>query len=114
MKNRWETLTNPKTGKPRIKNGQKAGAACDHWNRVGEDIELMKNIGANSYRFSLVRPFSIHFSRYNVIHVNSQGWSKLEPSPGKFDAAAIKHYHDEIDALLAAGGPGISANLMMY
>src|SRR5262245_58337129 len=37
----------------RIARGEKSGKADDHWNRVAEDIELMKKLGANAYRFSI-------------------------------------------------------------
>lgn len=80
---RWETLTGP-DGKPRIADGHKAGLACDHWNRWPEDIGLIQALGVRAYRFSLE-------------------WSRLEPSPGVWDEAAIAHYHALIDALRAAG-----------
>jgi beta-glucosidase len=80
---RWEQQHDPK-GRPRIRRGQKAGKACDHWNRFRDDIGLLRELGVASYRFSLE-------------------WSKLEPAPGAFDGTAIAHYHEVIDALRAAG-----------
>lgn len=80
---RWETESAP-DGTPRIAGGQKAGRACDHWNRYRDDIQLMKDLGLGSYRFS-------------------PAWSKIEPSPGEWNDEAIRHYHDVIDALIAAG-----------
>ncbi|MCG8424095.1 MAG: glycoside hydrolase family 1 protein [Proteobacteria bacterium] len=80
---RWENQTAP-DGTPRISRGQKAGRACDHWNRYGEDIQLITELGVTSYRFS-------------------PAWSKLEPEPGRFDDDAIKHYHDVLDAMKQAG-----------
>ncbi len=71
-------------GKPRIKNGQKAGKACDHWNRYKEDIALMQGLGVKAYRFSVE-------------------WSKIEPHEGQFDLTALRHYREVCDALLAAG-----------
>ena len=71
-------------GKPRISHGQKAGLACDHWNRYKEDIRLMKELSLNAYRFSVE-------------------WSKIEPRPGEFDEAALDHYEQVIDELLANG-----------
>jgi len=70
--------------KPRILNNQKAGIACDHWNRYKEDIQLMKALSLNSYRFSVE-------------------WSKIEPKPGQFDEAALDHYEQVVDELLANG-----------
>src|SRR5258706_9604712 len=68
----------------RIARGERCGKADDHWNRVGEDVELMKNVGANAYRFSVE-------------------WSRVETSPGVWDDAAWDHYRDELDRLEAAG-----------
>ncbi len=79
----WETQRD-EAGLPRIAGGQVAGDACDHWNRFGEDILLMKQVGVSSYRFSLE-------------------WSKIEPSPGEFDQDAIAHYHTVLEALEQAG-----------
>jgi len=71
--------------KPRIYGGQKSGPACDHWNRVHQDIGLMREIGVNGYRFSL-------------------DWAKLQPAPGApLDKEALEHYRMEVDALLEAG-----------
>lgn len=71
-------------GKPRISNGQKAGIACDHWNRYKEDIQLMKALSLNAYRFSVE-------------------WSKIEPKEGEFDEAALDHYEQVVDELLKNG-----------
>jgi beta-glucosidase len=71
-------------GKPRIKNGQKAGLACDSWNRYKEDTQIMKALSLNSYRFSVE-------------------WSKIEPKQGEFDQAALDHYEQVVDDLLANG-----------
>jgi len=71
-------------GHPRISNGQKAGIACDHWNRYKEDIQLMKAVVLNAYRFSVE-------------------WSKIEPKPGEFDEAALDHYEQVVDELRTNG-----------
>jgi beta-glucosidase len=71
-------------GTPRILNGQKAGIASDHWNRYKEDIQLMKELPLNAYRFSVE-------------------WSKIEPKQGQFDEAALDHYEQVVDELLANG-----------
>lgn len=81
---RWEDAVDEK-GNPRIHNGDRAGAAAEHWQRYPEDIQRMKDeLGLNSYRFSIE-------------------WSRIEPEEGRFDAEAIAHYHAMIDALIAAG-----------
>jgi hypothetical protein len=48
----WEKA-HDENGKPRIKNNQKAGLACDHWKRYQEDILLMQEFGVKAYRFSV-------------------------------------------------------------
>lgn len=67
-----------------IAGGHKSGAASDSFNRVAEDIALMKSIGANTYRFSVE-------------------WSRIEPQEGVIDFTAVKHYQDQIQQLEAAG-----------
>jgi len=71
-------------GQPRILNHQEAGIASDHWHRYKEDIQLMKALSLNAYRFSVE-------------------WSKIEPKPGEFDEAALAHYEQVVDELLANG-----------
>jgi beta-glucosidase len=68
----------------RIAHGERSGRAADHWNRVAEDVELMRRLGANAYRFSIL-------------------WSRVEPAPGRWDEAAWAHYADEVRRLRAAG-----------
>lgn len=61
-----------------------AGIMCDGWNRYKEDIQLMKELGVNSYRFSVE-------------------WSKIEPKAGEYDEAALDHYEDVCKELVANG-----------
>ena len=71
----WEKAID-ENGKSRIKTGEVAGIACDHWNRYKEDIDLLKNeLCCNSYRFSLE-------------------WSKIQPNKDTWDMEAINHYRD--------------------
>jgi beta-glucosidase len=67
-----------------IAHGDTSGAAAGHWSRVAEDIALMREAGANAYRFSIE-------------------WSRLEPVEGRWDEGAWQHYVDEIAQLKAAG-----------
>lgn len=80
---RWETSQKP-DGAPRIKTRETAGAACEHWTRYPDDIELIKELGCNAYRMSVE-------------------WSKIEPRPGEFDESVLAHYREVILALQAAG-----------
>jgi beta-glucosidase len=66
----------------KIKNGSNAVKAVDGWNRAKDDVKLMKDLGVNSYRFSLA-------------------WNKIEPEKGKINDDALKHYDDLINELKA-------------
>ncbi len=72
----WEKLSG------KIKDGSNAKIAVDGWNRAKDDIKLMKDLGVNSYRFSLA-------------------WNKIEPEHGKINEAALQHYDDLINDLKA-------------
>lgn len=65
-------------------DGSSPTVACDHWNRVAADTELMASLGIRHYRLGIE-------------------WARLEPRPGSFDADAIAHYRDELAGLRAAG-----------
>lgn len=68
----------------RIKDGSHCIVACDHWNRVEEDVALLKKLNNHTYRMSLE-------------------WSRIEPEEGKFDPEAMSHYRWEIETLVGAG-----------
>jgi beta-glucosidase len=55
--------------------------ACDHWNRVKQDTELLKDLHVQTYRMSL-------------------DWSRIETSPGEYSIDSIQHYRGEIQLLL--------------
>ncbi len=81
---RWEATSFP-NGKPHIKDNQRSGKSCDHWNLYETDIALMKeDFQANAFRFSLA-------------------WDRIEPQEGQFSEEALQHYSDEVDVLLEAG-----------
>ncbi|MGC8722016.1 MAG: glycoside hydrolase family 1 protein [Caldisericaceae bacterium] len=69
----WE-----KEGK--IKTGDSAVVACDHYNRYKEDFKLIKFLNNNAYRFSVE-------------------WSRIEKNEGEFDEKEIEHYVDMLKAL---------------
>ncbi|MCX5922502.1 MAG: glycoside hydrolase family 1 protein [Candidatus Dependentiae bacterium] len=73
-----------KHGNPRIHGGQRSGRACDFWHSFKEDIALLKHMKVKAFRFSVE-------------------WSIIEPQQGVIDKAAIAHYHELCDELLAAG-----------
>lgn len=63
---------------------ERSGDACDHWNRMESDIDLIEATGSNSYRFSIE-------------------WSRLEPQQGDWNEDALERYSTFIDALLERG-----------
>jgi beta-glucosidase len=67
-----------------IRGGMESGLASDHWNRLPEDVALMKTIGANAYRFSIE-------------------WSRVEPEEGIWSDEAWTHYQAEVAQLREAG-----------
>ena len=71
-------------GRPRIAHGEKCGVAADHWNRYKEDIQLLKELHLNAFRFSVE-------------------WSKVEPEEGVFSDSALNHYEAVVDELRANG-----------
>lgn len=71
-------------GLPRIHSGERSGKACDFWHSYVTDIQLLKDLQVKAFRFSVE-------------------WSNIEPEKGVIDRAAIAHYHDLCDKLIAAG-----------
>jgi beta-glucosidase len=67
----------------RIAHGDRSGLAVDHWNRMAEDVALMKDLRANAYRFSLE-------------------WSRLEPVEGQWDEGAFARYAELLRLLKEA------------
>jgi beta-glucosidase len=55
--------------------------ACDHWNRVEQDVDILKSLHVQTHRMSLE-------------------WSLIEPKAGEYSKKAIEHYRNEIQLLL--------------
>jgi len=69
----------------RILNGHRSGKACDWWSgRWKEDFDLAAQDGHNAHRLSIE-------------------WSRVEPSPGKWDVDALDHYRTIVSGALARG-----------
>jgi beta-glucosidase len=68
----------------RVRGGDTPDVACDSWNRWAEDVSLQRALGLNAYRLSVE-------------------WARVEPSPGRFDAAALDRYRELLGALRDAG-----------
>jgi beta-glucosidase len=68
----------------RIVNDETGDFACDHYHRWPEDVELMKTLGLDAYRFSI-------------------SWPRILPAGrGPVNAAGMDLYRRLIDALLQA------------
>jgi beta-glucosidase len=68
-----------------ILDGHSPAVACDHYNRAPEDVELMRALGIDSYRFSI-------------------SWPRIQPGgTGAFNGAGLDFYDRLIDQLLGAG-----------
>src|SRR5262249_60870918 len=66
-------------------NNHNGDAATDHYHRYKEDVALLRDIGANAYRFSI-------------------SWPRIFPEgTGQPNPKGIDFYSRLVDALLAAG-----------
>ncbi len=68
----------------KIKDGSHSIRANDHYNRVEEDIALMKEMNNDTYRLGLE-------------------WSRIEPEPERWDSKGLAHYRRELTLLNDAG-----------
>ena len=77
----WDTFSHLQ---PSRTNGENADVACDHYNLMAEDVELMSTLDTDVYRFSL-------------------SWSRIIPSGGREDAIneeGIAFYDELINHLV--------------
>ncbi|HEY0224265.1 MAG TPA: GH1 family beta-glucosidase [Pseudolabrys sp.] len=78
----WDTFCR---GPGRIANNANADVANDHFHRYADDVKLMKDLGATTYRFSIA-------------------WPRMFPSgAGAPNPKGLDFYHRLVDALLAQG-----------
>jgi beta-glucosidase len=69
----------------RVCDGDTGDVACDQYRRYADDVELMRRLGMNAYRFSI-------------------SWSRVLPDGrGQVNAKGIAHYDRLVDTLLAHG-----------
>ncbi|GAA4815989.1 GH1 family beta-glucosidase [Nocardioides caeni] len=69
----------------RVRDGDTGAVACDHYHRFADDIELMRGLGAEGYRFSIA-------------------WPRIQPTGrGPANAAGLDFYDRLVDGLLEAG-----------
>jgi beta-glucosidase len=64
----------------KIYKGDSGDIACDHYNRFRKDIELMKELGIEAYRFSI-------------------SWSRIFPEKGVFNPKGMEFYKNLVDEL---------------
>jgi len=79
----WYVFTQP-VADGGLGNGEFVGDAVQGFTRALQDVDLVRELNLDSYRFSI-------------------SWARIEPQRDMIDEEAIKHYSDLIDALLAAG-----------
>lgn len=69
----------------RILNGDKAGLACDWWGgRWREDLDRAVEMGQNAHRLSIE-------------------WSRIQPSPDRWDENALDHYREILRGMQSRG-----------
>ncbi|CAN7196141.1 family 1 glycosylhydrolase [Phenylobacterium sp. LjRoot219] len=61
-----------------------SGDACNSFALWPTDLDLVRDLGLNTYRFSIE-------------------WARIEPEPGQFSAAMLDHYKAVIDGCRARG-----------
>lgn len=78
----WYLWTQPKP--EGLGNGTFVGEAVKGYSKAIEDVDLAAAMNLDSYRFSIE-------------------WARVEPVKDQIDEAALEHYSDLIDALIAKG-----------
>ena len=66
-----------------VVDGHTGDVACDHYRRMPDDVVLMKELGLDSYRFSVA-------------------WPRVRPDGGAVNEAGLDFYRRLVDELLAA------------
>ena len=78
----WDVFTaDPNSGN--VINGENGQVACDSYHKYKEDVQLLKNMSANSYRFSIA-------------------WTRILPKgTGEINQLGIDYYNNLINELIA-------------
>jgi beta-glucosidase len=78
----WDTFCQ---GKDNIRDGSSGAVACDHYHRWEADLDLMRGLGLDAYRFSIA-------------------WPRVLPrGSGRVNAAGLDFYERLVDGVLARG-----------
>ncbi|GAB3016695.1 beta-glucosidase [Nocardioides flavus (ex Wang et al. 2016)] len=65
-----------------VMNGDTGDVACDHYHRMADDVALLADLGATTYRFSVA-------------------WPRVRPDAGPVNPAGLAFYDRLVDELLA-------------
>ena len=76
----WDEISHGHS-RTRVRNGHTGDIACDHYHRWREDIELMRELGIDAYRFSI-------------------SWSRIMPSSKKTNKKGLRFYKKLVDELI--------------
>lgn len=68
----------------KVKDGTSGEVACDHWNRIEEDIDLLDRLNQEVYRFGIE-------------------WARVQPDSSIFDDDALERYRHELELLRKKG-----------
>lgn len=78
----WDTFSKTPGN---VRNGDNGDVACDSYHRYKEDVQIMKELGINVYRFSI-------------------SWPRIFPAgTGEINQKGLQYYHDLVDELLEKG-----------
>ena len=76
----WESIASQATDPQNYLSGN----GVEHFARYEQDFDLLRDLNMNAYRLGIE-------------------WSRLEPTPGTWDDAAIEHYRQVLQALKRRG-----------
>ncbi len=79
-------------GDGNVSGYQDGSVACDHYHRYKEDIQLMKELGVDSYRLSIA-------------------WPRIFPRKGEFNKEGMQFYIDLLEELTSKG---IKPSITLY
>ncbi len=86
----WDTFSRT-PGK--VIHGDTGDVACDHYNRLESDLDLIQSLGVDAYRFSIA-------------------WPRVQPlGQGAYNAQGLAFYDRMVDGLLARG---IKPHITLY
>ncbi|MEZ4369792.1 MAG: family 1 glycosylhydrolase [Polyangiaceae bacterium] len=92
----WWVWTTPVDQGGLGKGKDPVGEATQGYTRAIDDIKLLTDMHLDSYRFSM-------------------SWARIEPQRDQIDEAALEHYSQELDALIAAGiRPNVTIHHFSY